>query len=229
MIEEPAKLIVRKDRNRPTDAQIAAFQGVPTGFVVDAMHGRGALHAGISPLGAHGEAVAGPALCAENQPGDILATLAALAYLSPGDVLIVGTAGGYQGCAAAGDRVCGMARNAGAVGLVTDGPLRDLAGIEEIGLPCWATGLTPASPFTTGPGVVGGAMPFGGLHVATGDMIVADADGVVVVPFDMIDTVAKRVAQVREVELALDAEVREGLKVPPAIEELLASDATRHD
>ncbi len=228
MIEEPAKLIVKSDRPRPTQAQIDAFQGVPTGFVVDAMHGRGALGAAISPLGAHRQSIAGPALCAENQPGDLLATLAALAYLTPGDVLI-GGALGYQGCAAAGDRVCGMAKNAGAVGFVTDGPMRDLAGIEEIGLPCWATGLTPASPFTTGPGVVGGAMPFGGTMVATGDMIVADTDGVVVVPFAIIDTIAARLGQVREMELALDAEVREGLTVPPAIVEMLESDQTTHE
>ncbi|MBJ3763503.1 RraA family protein [Maribius pontilimi] len=228
MIEEPVKLIVMTDRPRPTAAQIAAFQDTPTGFVVDAMFGRGALDRRIAPVGGHRHRVAGPALTAENQPADLLATLAALHFLQPGDVLI-GGAQGWQGCAAAGDRVCGMARNGGAAGFVTDGPVRDLAGIEEVGLPCWATGLTPASPFTTGPGTVGGALQFGGLQVATGDMIVADSDGVVVVPIARIDAVIARLDQVRALEQALDAEVREGMRVPPAILDMLHSEATRHD
>ena len=42
MIEDPPLLKIKQTRNRPTDAQIEAFKGVPTGFVVDAMYGRGA-------------------------------------------------------------------------------------------------------------------------------------------------------------------------------------------
>jgi len=228
MIEEPVKLVVKRDRPRPTEAQIAAFQDTPTGFVVDAMFGRGSLDTRIAPLDRHRHRVAGPALCAENQPGDILATLAALNFVRPGDILMVGVAG-WQGCSASGDRVCGMAKNGGAVGLVTDGPLRDLEGIEAVGLPAWCTGLNPGSPFTTGPGTVGGAMALGGQHVATGDMIVADADGVVVVPFDQIDSVIARLDAVRHSETSLDAEVRAGLKVPPAIVELVDGAETRHE
>ena len=43
MIEEPPRLTIRENRPRPTDTQIAAFQGVPTNFVADAMDGRGVL------------------------------------------------------------------------------------------------------------------------------------------------------------------------------------------
>ena len=58
-------------------------------------------------------------------------------------------------------------------------------------------------------------------------MIVADRDGVVVVPYEKIDEVIGLLAQVKELESALDAEVAEGLKIPAAISELLASDQVK--
>ena len=226
MIEEPPKLTVITSRRRPTAAQIAAFQGVPTGFVVVAMEGRGSVSTEIGPVWTGDRSVAGPALTADNPPADILATLAALAFLQDGDVLVVGT-GGHRGCAAVGDRLAGMAKNSGAVALVVDGPMRDGPGIVAVGLPAWATGLNPGSPFSTGPGTVGGATRICGAPVRTGDMVIADGAGVVVVPIDEIDrTIAAR-AKVRAAETALDAEVQAGRKLPDAIRALLDSDATR--
>lgn len=230
MIEEPPLLTIGTTMQRPTAAQIAAFQGVPTGFVCDAMGGGGAL-AGIGPIGFGRDiacVAAGPALTADNGPADILATLAALAHVRAGDILVAGF-GGHQGCAAAGDRVVGMLKNAGGAGFVTDGPMRDYGGIVAVGLPAWCTGLVPSSPFAKGPGRVGFAVQIGGQQVATGDMIVADRDGVVVVPFARIDAVIARLAEVRALEEALDAEVAKGLKLPPAIGELLAGGSVRRE
>ena len=226
MIEEPATLTVNRRTRRPTAAQIAAFKGVSTGFVVDAMFGGGALSADIRPIGEGRDiecVAAGPALTADCGPADIMATLVALAYVQPGDVL-VSAFSGYQGCAAAGDRLVGMLRNNGAAGLVTDGPVRDYSGIVEVALPVWCTGLTPASPYTKGPGVVGNPVQIGGQTVCSGDMVVADRDGVVVVPFERLDEVIANLEKVRQAEILLDEEIAEGLKVPPAILELLDSD-----
>lgn len=223
MIEEPKLMRVARDRPRPSAAQIAAFQDVPTGFVVDAMFGAGAMSPRIAPLGFGRdiECVAvGPALTAENQPGDVMATLCALNFVQAGDIL-VSSFGGYQACAAAGDRVAGMLKNGGAVGLITDGPMRDYAGLVEVGLPCWCTGLTPGSPFTRGPGSVGLPIVLGGRAVATGDMIVADRDGVVVVPYAQIDAVIAALVEVRKSEAALDAEVQGGLVVPDGVKAML--------
>lgn len=220
MIEEPKLIRVQKDRNRPTQEQIAAFQDVPTGFVVDAMSGAGALGTAISPLGERETHIAGPAFTAGNRATDVLATIAALKFVQTGDVVIAAVEG-HQGCAAVGDRVAGMARNAGAAGLITDGPMRDFAGIIEVGLPCWCTGLNPGSPYAKGPGTVGMPVLIGGQHVETGDMIVADRDGVVVVPFAQISDVIARLRAVAEAERALDAEVANGLIVPDAIADLL--------
>lgn len=220
MIEEPKALTIRRPTRRPSADQIAAFQGVPTSFVVDAMFGGGALDTNISQLPGQTAHVAGPALTVDNRPSDILALLGALALVQPGDVVMNGAAG-FQGCAAAGDRVCGMLKNNRAAGFVTDGPMRDLEGLLDVGLPAWCTGLTPDSPFSTGPGKIGLPVQIGGRHVETGDMIVADENGVVVVPFDRIAEVVDRLEAVKSSETELDGEVAAGRKIPDPIAEML--------
>ena len=229
MIEEPPILSINGSPRRPSPEQILAFQDVPTGFVVDALFGSGALSRVIQPIGADDDlnrSVAGPALTADCGPADILATLAALQFIQKGDVVVSAFAA-HQGCAAAGDRLTGMMKNCGAAGFVTDGPVRDYAGIVEVGLPVWCTGLTPASPYSKGPGSVGFAIQIGDQEVETGDMIVADRDGVVVVPFEKIDETLASLEHVREAEQELDAKVANGLKIPDSVAELLNSDNTK--
>ncbi len=230
MIEEPPRLTINGDLRRPSAAQIAAFQGVPTGFVVDAMFGAGALDGAISPIGFGRDidcVAAGPALTAGNRASDIMGTLAALNFLKTGDILVA-AAEGHQACAAAGDRVSAMVKNCGGAGFVTDGPMRDYAGIVEVGLPCWCTGLTPASPFTSGPATVGLPVDLGGQRIYSGDMIVADRDGVVVVPFGEIDAVIGRLDSVRASEDALDAELSAGLRFPQGVAELIQGDDVQY-
>lgn len=225
MIETPPVLTIRRGFPRPSPQQIAAFQGVPTGFVCDAMNGKGALDASIAPIGFGRDitcAAAGPALCADNGPCDVLATLGALEVLQPGDIVIAGF-GGYQGAAAAGDRVMGMIRNGGGAGFVTDGPMRDYQGIVDVGLPAWCTGLTPNSPYANGPGRVGEDVAIGGMTVQSGDIVVADRDGVVIVPFARIDAVIERLANVSKLEAELDAEVAGGLSRISAISEMITN------
>jgi 4-hydroxy-4-methyl-2-oxoglutarate aldolase len=229
MIEEPPILSINGKTRRPSPGQILAFQGVPTGFVVDALFGAGALSTMIQPLGSGRDlnfSVAGPALTANCGPADILATLAALRFIQKGDVVVSAFAA-HQGCAAAGDRLTGMMKNCGAAGFVTDGPVRDYSGIVEVGLPVWCTGLTPASPFSSGPGSVGFAIQIGEQEVETGDMIIADRDGVVVVPFEKIDDTLSNLERVTEAEKDLDAKLADGLKIPDSVAELLNSDKTK--
>ncbi|WP_323771291.1 RraA family protein [Antarctobacter sp.] len=224
MIEEPPKLTLVKGAPRPTADQIAAFQGVETAFLCDAMGGLGAMDTNISPLGFGRDlacVAAGPALVADSGPGDIIATLAAVNLLTPGDVL-VHAGHGYQGGATIGDQLSGMLKNAGAAGFVTDGPMRDYEGIVAAGLPSWCTGLNPNSPCVSGPGTLGGSANVGGRHVATGDMIVADRNGVVVIPFAQIDTVIAKLKDVTRLEAELEIKVKDGFCSPMDIEAMLA-------
>ena len=120
-----------------------------------------------------------------------------------------------DGCAVTGDLLLGMARNCGAVAFVTDGCVRDVPGIRGVGLPCFALGVTPNTPAREGPGTIGFPIVTGGIAVATGDIVIGDQDGVVVVPFDRIDHVIERLEKIRAAEAELDAKVKAGLRQPP--------------
>lgn len=228
MIESPPTLTVKTAMRRPTDEQIAAFQGLPTGYIVDALLGGGALSSNIQPLGGGRDLVcvaAGPALTVDCGAADVLATFASLKFILGGEVIVSAFAA-HRGCAAAGDRLIGMMKNSGAAGFVTDGPVRDYNGIIPVGLPVWCAGLTPASPHMSGPGSVGFPVQIGGQEVETGDMIVADRDGVVVVPFEQLDEVVQKLERIQILEQDLDEKVAKGLKIPDWVEEYLASDKT---
>lgn len=223
MIEEPPVLTLIEGFPRPTQAQVDALKGIPTGFVCDAMNGLGSLATQIAPIGPDIDCVAvGPALVADNGAADILATLAAIEVAQAGDIVVASVAG-HQGCSASGDQVMGMLKNRGAAGFVTDGPMRDYEGIVEVGLPAWCTGLNPNSPYGSGPGTVGGTAVVGGVSVSSGDLIVADGNGVVVIPHARIDAVIARVAEVKALEDGLEVKVRkEGFCTPVDIQKMLA-------
>ena len=118
MIGDPPVLTLRRRFERPSEAQIAAFKGVPTGFVVDAQMGQGALDHPIKPLWPE-LAFAGPAVTAKCGPRDNLAVWIAMKVARPGDVLALQT-GDYQGSALIGDHVAAIARRLGIVAFVTD-------------------------------------------------------------------------------------------------------------
>ena len=223
MIEEPKPLTIKKNWKRPSKKQLKAFERLPTGFVTDALYGEGTLSIDIKPVGDGRDincVVVGTAVTAGNSAADIMGTLAALNFIQEGDVLVASVSG-HQGNAAAGDRVMGMLKNCGGAGFVTDGPMRDYVGLIEVGLPAWCTGLTPASPFTKGPATVGLPINIGGQKVESGDIIVADLDGVVVVPHSKIDIIIERLSHIADLEYSLDAEVREGLKIPGPVREMV--------
>jgi 4-hydroxy-4-methyl-2-oxoglutarate aldolase len=198
---------------RPSAAQVDALRGTPTGFIVDAMGGAGALDHRIKPAIADQWGFCGVALTCDAGPADNLALVHCLLDVQPGDVIIAG-AHGHTGCAITGDLVLGMARNSGAVGFVTDGCVRDLPGIRAVGLPAYCVGVTPNSPHRSGPGTIGAPVHIAGHRVESGDVIVADEDGVVVIPQARLAEVLQALPAIRESEAKADAAVRAGARKP---------------
>ncbi len=226
MIEDPPLLTVRNNFERPTAAAVAALAGAPTGHLVDALGGLGALDYRIKPVTPAAPAdqiFCGVAVTCDCGPADNLAVFAALQATRPGDVIVAAT-DAYMGCALIGDLVLGMARNCGALAFVTDGLARDLDGLEAVGIPVFCRGISPNSPARNGPGSVGLAVDLGGVRVESGDVVAGDRDGVVVVPRARIAEVAQALEKIREAEAGLEAKVQGGLKVPDFAAELLASD-----
>ncbi len=214
MLDE-APRIQRRAWSRPDPVLVQALADAPTGFVVDALGGSGALDHRVKPAIPGQSRFCGVALTCDCGPADNLALCAALESVEPGDVLVAAAAG-HTGCAVTGDLVLGMARNGGAVGFVTDGCVRDLPGLRAVGLPAFCVGVTPNSPARSGPGSVGLPVVVAGVRVESGDVLVADEDGVVVVPRERLAEVAARLPAIRAAEAEMDRRVREdGLRVPP--------------
>ena len=217
MIENPPLIQIKKSssRNRPSIKQLANFKNVPTGFICDALNGYAALDTNIKPLPVPGkkvEHIVGPALTVFSGAADVLGMSIALSEIQPGDIVVNGVSG-FQGTAAVGDRIAGMIKNNGGIGLVTDGPMRDLDGIIETGLSCFCTGLNPNSPYNSGPAKIGYPTEIGNKTIHSGDIIVADSDGVTVVPFNKIDEVIEKLDRITELENAMDEKVKNGLKI----------------
>lgn len=222
MIKDPPLLTIRRGFPRPRAKDVAAFAGVPTGHAVDAMGGRGGLDHGIKPLASPTAVMVGVAITCRAGPSDNLALFAAIDAAKPGDILVAAT-DSFTATAVTGDLLLGMAHNRGIRGFVTDGLVRDLVGILAVGMPCYCRGLTPNSPDRSGPGTVGLPVVVGGVAIESGDIVIADGDGVVVVPRGRVAEVLKALEEVRAAETALEAKVKAGLEVPDFIRAILAS------
>jgi 4-hydroxy-4-methyl-2-oxoglutarate aldolase len=223
MIKDPPLLTIRRNFPRPKPEEVKAFANAQTGHVIDAMNGRGALDYRIKPLAPPAATVVGVAMTCHCGPADNLALFGALAVAQPGDILVCGT-DEFTTTSVTGDLLMGMARNRGLLGLITDGVARDRAGIVGVGLPVYCMGLNPNSPVRSGPGTVGKPVALGGVVIDSGDIIVADADGVVIVPRANAANVIASLALVRKAETDLEAKVKAGLQIPDFVTAILASD-----
>jgi 4-hydroxy-4-methyl-2-oxoglutarate aldolase len=108
---------------------------------------------------------------------------------SGGTVLVVAGASESR-TAILGDLVARELLAAGVVAVVTEGLIRDSRAVAELGLAVWARGTTPVASTKEEPGEVGGVVVIAGVVVHDGDLVVADADGVVVWPAAQISSLA---------------------------------------
>jgi len=226
MLTQPPLLTIRRGFSRPDRAQVEKLRNSPTSFVVDCLGGRGALDYTTKPLSKKLTLCTyiGTALTCYAGPNDNLALYGALHIAEEGDVIVAAT-DAYTGAAITGDNVSGMMRNKGIAGLVTDGLVRDAdAIINDVQFPIHCAGVSPNSPARTGPGTVGQAIQIGGVTVNAGDVIVADAEGVVVVPLSMLAAVIQRIDDLKIKEAATAKRIATGLTMMAEMEEFLASD-----
>jgi 4-hydroxy-4-methyl-2-oxoglutarate aldolase len=223
MIKDPPLLKIRRGFNRPPAELLAEFAGVPTGHLVDAMGGRGCIDYRIKPLVQSNKVMVGVAVTCHAGPADNLALFGALHVARKGDILVAAT-DAFTTTAITGDLLLGMAKNRGVVGLVTDGLIRDLIGVLGVGLPVYCAGTTANSPARNGPGTVGVPVVVGNVVIHSGDIVVGDGDGVVVVSLEEAQGVLNNLKDVRAAEAALEAKVKAGLEIPDFIETIIASD-----
>jgi 4-hydroxy-4-methyl-2-oxoglutarate aldolase len=223
MITDPPQLKIRRGFKRPQTELLSGFAGVPTGYLVDAMGGRGCIDYRIKPLVQSEKVMVGVAVTCHAGPADNLALFGALHAARKGDILVAAT-DAFTGTAVTGDLLLGMARNRGIAGFVTDGLIRDLIGVLGVGLPVYCAGITANSPARNGPGTVGLPIVIGDVVIHSGDIIVGDRDGVVIVPLDQAQDVLNKLKDVKAAEAGLEAKVKAGLEIPDFVEAIIASD-----
>lgn len=126
-----------------------------------------------------GMALAGPALPVRCRPGDNLALHLAIAAARPGDVLVVDY-GGSLDSGPFGEIMALACQMRGIAGMVIDGAVRDSAQIAALGFPVFARGLNIRGTVKLDRGVIGQPVTLGGVAIASGDIVLADADAIVV-------------------------------------------------
>ena len=141
-------------------------------------------------------------------------TRAAIEDMPPGCIAVVGALG-IAHAGIFGDILCARMRERGVAALVTDGAVRDRAGVEGTGLPVWCSGVA-APPSVAGLTFVGWQEPIGcgGVAVFPGDVVAADEDGAVLVPQALLDDVAAAGVEQERLEAWIMSEVEGGAALP---------------
>ncbi|MDF5756928.1 dimethylmenaquinone methyltransferase [Spongiactinospora sp. TRM90649] len=137
-----------------------------------------------------GARVAGPAFPVVARPADNLPLHRALELAAPGEVLVVQAGGAPHGYW--GEVLAVAARRRGIAGLVIDGGVRDTERLAAIGFPAFSRWIAVHRTGKDDPGRLGEPTVIGGVPVARGDMVVADADGVVILPAAQVDATVRR-------------------------------------
>lgn len=212
MAAKDTALIIKRNFKRTGQKLVRKFMNLPTGNVCDAQGRTGALDHRIKPVSKKSQ-LCGTALTVDAGPRDNLAPWAALEIAKPGDVIVI-TTGEHLDCSVVGDIYVGMANNAGVAGIVTDGVVRDLPGINDVGIPVFARGISPNSPWKNGPGRVGLPILIGRVAVKAGDIVVGDQDGIVIVAREKAGDAARAIQAVLAKEKQMEAGVKAGLTVP---------------
>ena len=177
------------------------FYGIPTGNIADSQNFRGVMDAGIQPLDRKMQMV-GRALTVACAAGDNLTIHKAVLMAQPGDILVV-SCGGYLNCGVFGEMLAISCQAKGIAGIVIDGSCRDSLELIEMNFPTYVRGVNPNGTIKETCGAVNGKILCGGVWVEGGDVIAADADGVVVIKPAEAEEVLKKAAakKVRESEL----------------------------
>lgn len=203
---------------RPDEALLAAFGEASPAQVADCMSRLGAMDAGIRPVWNSPRTI-GAAITVWCHAGDNLMLHKALSLAAPGDIVVMNTQG--TGNSGFGELLATSAQRIGVRAVIVDGTVRDAAALEAMGLPVYARGLCPNGCNKDGPGEVGAIIACGGVAVRSGDVILADRDGVTVVPLDDAPDVARMAADQVAREQKRLSEIERGVLVRPEIDETL--------
>ncbi len=189
------------------DDLFEAFSRVSTCNISDAFHKQGIV-LGLTPYIKHKQKMIGRALTVQTTNGDWAKPVEAIDHVKKGDVIVVDVGGAPV--AVWGELASNSAMIMGANGIVIDGAIRDIDDILDLGFPAFARSCVPNAGEPKGYGGIGIEIKIGGQVVRTGDWIIGDENGLIVVPKEKAVEVANRALAVHENENRTREEIRRG-------------------
>lgn len=199
--------ILPRQRAVPSEF-VEAFRDIPVANISDVMGRLIGGGAALRPLHRKG-GLAGVALTVRTRPGDNLLVHYAINAASAGDVVVV-DAGGDLSNAIVGEMMLAHAQKQGLAGIIINGAVRDLGWIKDHDFPVYAKGVTHRGPYKDGPGEVNVPVALSGMKVEPGDLVLGDDDGVVCIPFGMVEKVLQDARAKAEAEAAGMAAILNG-------------------
>lgn len=192
-------------------AVVNGFVGLPASNVGDTFDRIGCMDPRIKLMSnPQGVSWVGNALTIKSRGGDNLLIHYVLENIArEGDFLIVSNEGCPTRSVIGQNMACSM-ESLKLAGIVIDGPIRDIDAIREMGLPVYATGACPGGPFKDGPGEVNVPVACGNITVNPGDVIVADPDGICVVPRQEAAAILEKAKEKFEIDQAGLARAKAG-------------------
>jgi regulator of RNase E activity RraA len=201
---------IRLEIDRPPGELIERIGAFDTPAISDLMNRLYSMVPAIKNVCDPSLRILGPACTVKVYPGDNLMVHKSLDVAKPGDVVVVDTSASSL-TAVLGDLVSTKARHRGISGFVVDGLIRDLPAIRGLGdFPVFARGVTPIGPLHRGPGELNYPISAGGIVVQPGDIVIGDANGVVIVPQELAPEMVRRLEERRAVEADYTAAVARG-------------------
>lgn len=167
-----------KDFARPDPELVELFRGIPTSNIGDNMNRMYNMRSYLKPF--NDITLLGVALTVKAPMGDNLMIHVAMDLAKPGDIVVV-DGESCEDRSLAGEMMITYAEGLGIGGFVFDGAIRDVDGIRNASIPVYAKSVTPQGPFKNGPGEINVPISCGGQVVFPGDILVGDADGIVVI------------------------------------------------
>lgn len=193
--------------NRPSEKLLEKFKDIWPSTLCDAMGRHGVMNSEIRPI-FDGIQLLGTALTVLCFPGDNSTTHKALQLIKPGDILVIDD--GDYNTGTFGHNMSLHARARGALGVITSGAIRDLKLLRGDKFPIFCRSVSPRSPQKNTPGAINGPIHVGGVVVNAGDIIVADDDGVAVVPLPIAEDIVKKAKERQQMELDQAEGIKKG-------------------
>ena len=190
---------IRRDFERVSPEIVKKASQYAASILADVAGRRGTLDGRITAVSPEIK-MAGPAFTIEVRPGDNLMIHAAMSMAKPGDILVI-DGKGDRTCALMGSIMINACKKMGFGGVILDAAVRDIDELRELGFAVYSVGTNPNGPTKFVPGRINWPVSCGGASINPGDLIVGDADGVVVVEREkaesLLDLAAKKVADER--------------------------------